>query len=44
MTNKTLKMAIGAALLLPALAFAQVQVVERRGRNDLPRRAEHDHA
>jgi len=27
MTNKTLKMAIGAALLLPALAFAQVQVV-----------------
>jgi hypothetical protein len=27
MTNKTLKMAIGAALLFPALAFAQVQVV-----------------
>ncbi len=27
MTNKTLKVAIGAALLLPALAFAQVQVV-----------------
>ena len=26
MTNKTLKMAIGAALLFPALAFAQVEV------------------
>ena len=37
MTNKTLKMAIGAALLLPALAFAQVQVVNgEAGRRPTP--------